>query len=565
MDVEEEESYCVGHEPCPSCGSSDNLARYSDGHAYCFSMGCNHYEPADNSQRKQKASSLASKKLITTGEVRAVSSRSLSEETCRKFGYAVAKVAYDEDEHGYVSHPSGKPCQVATYHDRNGGLVAQKLRFADKSFTFQGSFKEAALFGQHLWGAGGRKIVITEGEIDCMSVSQMQGNKWPVVSIQNGAGGAKKSLVAQLEWLNTFEEVILMFDQDRPGQQATEECARLFPPGKCKIATLTRKDPNELLVNGEGDQIINAIWSAKPYRPDGIVTLADVKDEILKPIEHGLPWWSKALTELTYGRRSGEIYALGAGTGIGKTDFLTQQIVYDITELNEAVSIFFLEQQPKETGKRLAGKFAGKRFHIPEGGYTQEELSEAVDKLEAGGKLSMYDNFGACDWEVIREIIRFQAHGEGTRLFYIDHLTALAAAEEDERKALEQIMAEMGALVKELDIIIHLISHLATPDGTPHEEGGRVMIRHFKGSRAIGFWCHYMFGMERNQHDEDPGRRSVTTFRVLKDRHTGNATGECVLLGYDTGNGNLFETSLPVKPESHGFRNETVHNDEVPF
>lgn len=34
----------VGHEPCPNCGSRDNLARFSDGHAWCF--GCKHYEPA---------------------------------------------------------------------------------------------------------------------------------------------------------------------------------------------------------------------------------------------------------------------------------------------------------------------------------------------------------------------------------------------------------------------------------------------------------------------------------------------------------------------------------------
>lgn len=31
-----------GHEPCPSCGSRDNLARYADGHAYCF--GCHYVE-----------------------------------------------------------------------------------------------------------------------------------------------------------------------------------------------------------------------------------------------------------------------------------------------------------------------------------------------------------------------------------------------------------------------------------------------------------------------------------------------------------------------------------------
>ncbi len=32
------------HEPCPNCGSRNNLARYSDGHAFCF--GCSYREAA---------------------------------------------------------------------------------------------------------------------------------------------------------------------------------------------------------------------------------------------------------------------------------------------------------------------------------------------------------------------------------------------------------------------------------------------------------------------------------------------------------------------------------------
>ena len=36
----------VGHEPCPECGSKDNLARYEDGSAWCF--GCGYYEHSKN-------------------------------------------------------------------------------------------------------------------------------------------------------------------------------------------------------------------------------------------------------------------------------------------------------------------------------------------------------------------------------------------------------------------------------------------------------------------------------------------------------------------------------------
>lgn len=232
--------------------------------------------------------------------------------------------------------------------------------------------------------------------------------------------------------------------------------------------------------------------------------------------------------------------------------------------------MFLLEQQPGETVKRLASTHAGKQFHVPNRDpenptWTSEELDSAIGEIE-DSRLFMYDSFGATDWEVIKTTIRFLAHSEGVKLFYLDHLTALAAMEEDERKGLERIMAEMGALVQELPITIHLVSHLATPDGTPHEEGGRVMIRHFKGSRSIGFWCVTMLGLERFQQHENPDLRRVTILRVLKHRPVGSATGETDFLSFnpDTGLYTELEEDPFKEPEDgskYGFSAEGEAND----
>lgn len=83
------------------------------------------------------------------------------------------------------------------------------------------------------------------------------------------------------------------------------------------------------------------------------------------------------------------------------------------------------------------------------------------------------------------------------------------------------------------------------------------MIRHFKGSRAIGFWSHYMFGLERDQQATDERHRTVTTFRVLKDRYTGRATGLTFYLGYDQTTGRLSEIEgNPFFDESADFPQE---------
>ena len=466
---------------------------------------------------------------LITGEYQDLIKRGIREETCRFFGYQVGTF-------------KDSKVQIAPYYSPSGEMVAQKIRFPDKDFTVLGNLKESTgFFGSRHWG-GGKKIVITEGEIDCMTVSQMQSNKWPVISVPNGAAGAAKAIKSNLEYFDSFEEVILMFDMDEPGVKAAQECAALFPVGKAKIASLSMKDPNELLQAGCGEQIVSAIWQAKAFRPDGLVGVSDLMDELNKDIEQGLPWFLPSLTKLTFGRRHGEIYGLGAGTGIGKTDVFTQQIAYDISVLSEKVGLVFLEQQPTETVTRVAGKLAGKRFHVPDGTWTKEERNEWVLKLD--GKVTLYDNFGETEWSVVASKVRYMAISEGIRIFYIDHLTAMADTA-DERGSLEQIMKEMASLAKALKVIIHFISHLATPDGKSHEEGGHVSMRHFKGARAIGFWTHFAFGLERNQQSEDERERQTTTLRVLKDRYTGQATGELIYLGYDRNTGLLFETEEP--------------------
>ncbi|BCS53323.1 toprim domain-containing protein [Geobacter sp. SVR] len=514
-----EESVFLYHEQC-DCGSSDGRAVYSNNTKYCFV--CKNWFGGEGEAPQAPPKGKRPAALIAGGEFRPLKARGISDETCKKFNYQVGLY-------------KGESVHIANYY-KKGSIVAQHLRFPDKDkgFPWLGDGKSVELFGQHLWrNTGGKRIVITEGEIDAMTVAQAFGLKWPVVAVA-GADRAKKQILQELDFLNSFEEVVLAFDNDDPGRDAIQECAPLFSPNKVKIVQWPTgiKDANDLVRDGAGRiaEIPALIYEAKRYRPDGLVSIKDILEEVKKPVEWGLPWCFEELTKLTYGRRKGELYAFGAGTGVGKTDLLTQQIAHDVTILGKNVGLLFLEQKPVETAKRVAGKVVGKKFHVPDGGWTLEELEKAASALE--GKITFYDNFGQTEWETVKAKIRYMVVAQGVELIYLDHLTALADTS-DEKGSLEQIMKEMAGLANELGCIIHFVSHLTTPDGKPHEEGGRVTIRHFKGSRAIGFWSYFMFGLERNQQAEDEVERQATTFRILKDRYTGQSTGRTIPLKYD--------------------------------
>jgi twinkle protein len=469
-----------------------------------------------------------------------IKDRKLTPKTLKKWNYGLSPDGLEE---------------IAYYLDPvTREVVGKKIRFKGKQFRVEGG--PLPLFGQHLWRKGGRRLIITEGEIDAMSVSQVLDHKWPVVSIPLGAPGAKKAIAKALEWVNSFEEVVYCFDQDDAGRNAVMECVGLHPPGKARVVRLPAKDPNQMLMANQAQDLVRALWDAELYSPDGIVTVHDVLEKALSRPEVGFSYWQEDLTRATYGRRYGEVVGLGAGTGVGKTTWLTQQIAHDLQQ-GLPVCVFAFEQLPHETVSRVAGAQAGKPFHVPDGDWTDEERVAALEALAAGPPLYLYDHFGSCDWGNVKERIRFLFHAHGVRIFYIDHLTALASMADDERRAIEQMMAEISSLAAELQIWVLYVSHLATPEGRPHEEGGRVMIRHFKGSRSIGYWTHFIFALERSQQDEDLEMRNVSTFRVLKDRYTGQSTGRTWSLSYASETGLMSAHkpamfgSLPIEEHNH--------------
>lgn len=519
----------VEHIACDSCGSSDGNALYDDGSAFCFA--CETPSRPGGSQAgtaEAGGSSPASQRSgFLRGRAQALAKRGLTEETCKKFGYIVADWR-------------GSKVQVAPLY-RDGELVAQKIRTRDKSFPILGDSKKLPLFGMNLWRDHGKRLVVTEGEIDCMSVSQAQQNKWPVVSVPNGASEAHKAIARHIEWVDGFDEVIFAFDADQPGQEAAKRCASLLPPGKAKIAVWPEgiKDANDLLKAGRSKEIIDCMWGAKDYRPDGVVAGTDLVADAIVKIERGTAWPWEPLTEFTYGIRRKELYGFGGGTGCGKSTIFKQVALHQLDQ-GFPVGMLMLEEPPAHTLRTMGGMKIGARVHVPDVEYDTADLEAACNYI--GGGTHFYDHFGSSGWEAIKEKIRFMVHGCGIKDIFLDHLTALAASitDLDERKAIDKIMAELSSLTQELDCTIYFISHLSTPEGKPHEEGGRVLEKHFRGSRAIGYWSHFLFGIERDKQEVG----GVTTFRVLKDRYTGDSTGLTFGLRYSKETGLLEECEL---------------------
>ena len=215
-----------------------------------------------------------------------------------------------------------------------------------------------------------------------------------------------------------------------------------------------------------------------------------------------------------------------------------ESIAYDIKQ-GYKVGTFMLEQSTRETLLRVAGKLDNCFYHLPGKDTDSNQLSKTIDSID---NMYIYDNFGIIDWETIQNKIRFMRHSFGVEHFYIDNLTALNAAADDERRNLDKLMAEIASLAQELNIWILLVSHLnPKKSGAAHEAGGKVEQHEFTGSRSIMRWSFFMLGVERNTIHEDPEERQKGLIRVLKDRFSGQATGKTIGFRYDVDTGRMLE------------------------
>lgn len=517
-----QDSEFLKHVPCDTCGSSDANSLFTDGHQYCFS--CLTYVPGDGEPVESTSKKKDFKPIV-----------------CENFETTVRGIKPTTFQHWKYKRGefNGDSVHVANfYHD--GQLVGQKIRTKDKEFKVLGSLPQ--LYGMWLWKNNGRKVVVTEGELDALSVSSIQGDKWPVVSLTNGASSAVKAFQQHVDWLCGFDEVVICFDNDEPGREAALKAAAVLPPGKAFIVQLPGdyKDANEMLKAKDTQKLSKAIWDANQYRPDGIVTLDDVYEKVLTPVEMGYSWpWPK-LTAITYGRRLNESYYVGAGTGIGKTTFVMEIIHHDAQVLNLKTGVIPLEQTPQKFFQRYAGAIGNRKFHKPsDGSWSQEDLSSALGSINKEN-LYVYDSKGSSDWDDIKGIIRYLAVGCGCTSIYLDNLTGLRGERnESNMEFLDRVTRDIASLVLELPIMLTVVSHLATPEKGSHEEGARVKLREFKGSRSIGAWAHNAIGLERNQQHAE--LKDITTVRILKDREMGEAAGLTIQLKYDHSIGRMIE------------------------
>ena len=537
------------HLPCNGCGSSDALSLNEDGSAYCFSC-TTHFKNYDGGDTPELDVYRRNKRMDTVDfdspqqpySFNELTDRKISVETCRFYGVK-SSLCLD-----------GKTIYKHVYPYYNGHEpTAFKTRKPNKDFTWTGTPSDTGLFGENLFRDGGKTITIVEGECDAMAAYEMLGSKWAVVSVKS-ASTAVKDVKKSLEFLESYESVVISFDNDKAGKDAAAKVAKLLTPKKAKILSLPEefKDANDCLKQQRHSIYVSAFWDAKQYTPPGVLNISDQLSKYIslsKDKEPAIPYPWRGLNEKIEGLRERELVTLTGGTGIGKSSVTRELEHWLINNSTSNVGIIALEENWSRTVEGIMSIEANIKLHLDsvKRHYSDEELYNIFEKTFLGNnkdKIWVHAHHGVNDLDDIFSKLRYMIVGLDCKWIILDHLHMLVLNSDvnDERRAIDNIMHRLRTLVEETGCGMILVSHLRRIDGNRgHENGVETGLSHLRGSQSIAQLSDCVISLERNQQADDPIEASTTRVRVLKSRYTGDV-GVATHLYYDGETGRLKET-----------------------
>lgn len=417
------------------------------------------------------------------------------------------------------------------------GILGYKVRFVNKKDFIWLSYSHKGIrpFGwEQAIATGSKKLFITEGEFDAIAFWEISkqvnaGTEYEnfnpaVISVPYGCGNAARFLS---RWLNDikerFEEVILLFDMDEPGNKAVEDVNRIIP--NAKRAILQCKDANECLVRGFiKNTYYAAVTNAKVAKNTKIMPGIILHESGKTQPEHGMEFPWPAFTKDVGGWRFKETSYWGAAPKLGKGEIRNDWAAFVLKKYDFNVFIISPEETPKKTYQLVAGKVAHRIFHDPRIDFDMEAYEKAGDLLR--NRLFILDSYQEVRWDSVKSDIRHAIKGENCKLILIDPITnftnGLASSTANEE--LQTIATDAAKIAMDLDAHIAFYCHLRKPDAGPqHNRGGKVLEDQFAGSRAMHRSCHQMFGLEGNTDpDLDEKERNQRKVICLADREFGS-------------------------------------------
>lgn len=562
---------CIGED----CTSSDGMAVYSkeiDGEqvhdAFCFV--CTNYfnqSQLDEFGVKIKEGKSRVSEVVDFSNIKAIDFRGWKE---RGIGQPVSA------KYGVHTEIKNDFDVVARYYPStlDSEVVGFKKRVIPKDFIGIGSTKATnELFGQSVFEAGQKYLVVVTGEEDALAFAQTLYSKkdgveyWtPVVSVTCGDGSIIKQFKANYSYINSFDKVVLAFDADESAQKYVEEAARLLSPGKAFIAKFPSgmKDASDMVKAGRSAELKQLFWKAVPFSRVDVLHLSQMWEDFESEDNNvKIPFpasWAHLNEMMNGGMEKGEITILGALTSIGKSSIINNVVFHLIENTKFKVGAMYLEGTKREVVRDLLSLDAGVNLRtVNRDSIDIESLKRRFfESLAKKDQFVYVDHQGSISTSEIFDKLNYLAKAENCDVIIIDPVQA--GVNSSDNGAIIEFMDTLLKFAKETDTCVIAVSHMRKPsEDNPHA----VTEYQLMGSSSLNQIAFNTILISRDKMNPCPIKKSATKLQLVKCRRTGN-TGDAGWLRYDGATTHMFATPDPYAEESLMEQQSAKDTLEVP-
>ena len=434
------------------------------------------------------------------------------------------------DSSSYLARDTRKDADIP---EDKKGFIKQKVGDGKKLYNQKSALEHPS-----------HTIIVTEGELDAMSIWQAGGNPLGLRSVTN------KDVLIELIKKHPEKKWVLALDNDKDGQKTSKEVAKQIAKAQredegreYQVYTINLyhrcKDANEILQLNPS--FLQEMVTEAMSNPAGLeyrgtsdaVALRGYYDDILNP-ERGrcYPTGFRELDKELGGGLYAGLYTLGAISSLGKTTFILQ-IENNLAKQGQDVLFFSLEMSRNELIAKSISKFTAlkalEKYGSTDNASTQRQvmsgylykkytndqreiLFDACKEYETISK-RIYTVEGNFDYTVQDIQARVQKHIKATGkkpVVFVDYLQILGLDDEipdkshgrprnytDKQKA-DRIVSTLKRMSRDLDVPVVVVSSFNRESYTQP-----VSMASFKESGGIEYSCDVLIGLQYMGMDYD--------------------------------------------------------------
>ncbi len=392
-----------------------------------------------------------------------------------------------------------------------------------------------------------KPLVITEGEIDCLSV--IEAGIKNCVSIPYGASDSKW-IDFSYEWLEQFEKIVLWFDNDNAGKKAiaeilprlgrhrtfyvepSDDVIEIIKSAKAnRTIAVDKCDANNVLIACGSKHVLKLIDNAKDLPSKRLKYLMDSEEiDVQNMIK--IPTGYKELDKKIFGNLIPCFSIITGYTGAGKSTVSTTMSIISPVENGYNAMVFSGELHEGQLKNWVLKPIAGRDHMVvwknpgqPDGYTVTIQAAKAI-KEYYHDKIILYsdvDDLETSSRSLLDEM-EYSFKRYNTKFFLIDNLMcvdieAVGKSESTEWDSQKRFIKQLMKFTNKYEVNTTLILHPKKP-GQNKERSAYEL----HGASEIGNLCHRLFWVLQLKDDSEGYNAAI---ELLKDRPTAKHGAVC--------------------------------------